>query len=697
MSLPTEFDKTGVTYYAVAPEGYVYSTEQTAQYGTRKYTTLAACAAAMPYTPTTPFVINILGSWSTALGTSTWTGSAFTATNYLLIRCIGNARHNGVYSTTAARVSVTSGYGLQNYNPYTTIEGLQFVAGTPTADIYMVGIYSASSNVLDSCIIKGPGGTPGYYMWGVEVGQAGITVKNCVIYDWVTSIGGGAGIAPEYAANYYNNTIRNCEYGFYSYVSSGVATNNVVQDCASGCYYGTSAFTGSNNVADDSTAPGTAKITGEVAFEGETTGNFQLASGDTVARGRGVTLAAVDDDITGTARTIHSCGAFEGAAGGTSENAVTESESPARPVSSQEVTQPSVVTSTESPALAVETSAASQANTVASTESPTLPTSTQAVTQPNVVVSTEVPVRPTETEASLVGNTVASSVSPSSPTEIEAVTQPFDVASTDAATAPAETENVLPGNIVTGSESPASPVENSTATQQTTVSSIEFSSVLTELETVLFGTTIASTESSQSPTETEAATQPVVVVSTELNATPSEFSTATQGTAILSTEQPALPFSSESVAQPFEVASTEAPTSPVELSTATETWSVASSELSGEPPESQTVEQFWFAASSETPVSPNESETVELAYLISSSETGRADENQAVQQPFTVVSIETPSGAIELSRAYRPNQTLGGSVSIAMLERHKISFKITELGSTSLTLIERCSVSLKLN
>ena len=263
MSLPTEFDRTGVTYYAVAPDGYTYTSEQTAQYGTRKYTTLAACAAAMPYTPTTPFIVNILGSWSSALGTSTWSGPTFTATNYLIIRCVGTARHAGVYSPTAARVSVTSGYGLQIYTAYTTVDGLQFVAGTPTADIYMVGIYSSSSCVLDSCLIKGPGGTPANYMWGVEGGATGGTIKNCVIYDWTSSIGGGVGIAPEYSANHYNNTIRNCDYGFYSYASDGVATNNVVQDCGTSCYYGTSSFTGSNNVADDSTSPGTAKINGE--------------------------------------------------------------------------------------------------------------------------------------------------------------------------------------------------------------------------------------------------------------------------------------------------------------------------------------------------------------------------------------------------------------------------------------------------
>ena len=103
---PIEFDVVGATYLAVAPVGYVYTADQTTKYSTRKYNTLNAALAGLTTNPTTPEVINILGTWIAADYTyadMNTTGNS--ATNFLLIRTIGAARHNGVWSNTAYRLN----------------------------------------------------------------------------------------------------------------------------------------------------------------------------------------------------------------------------------------------------------------------------------------------------------------------------------------------------------------------------------------------------------------------------------------------------------------------------------------------------------------------------------------------------------------------------------------------------------------
>jgi RNA processing factor Prp31 len=93
MALPSEFDISGATYYAVAPAGYSYSEAQTAQYSTRKYETMAAAAAALDdVEATTPIVVNVIGEWSADDTTGADFSLTTTAANYLLVRTIGEAR-----------------------------------------------------------------------------------------------------------------------------------------------------------------------------------------------------------------------------------------------------------------------------------------------------------------------------------------------------------------------------------------------------------------------------------------------------------------------------------------------------------------------------------------------------------------------------------------------------------------------------
>lgn len=318
MALPTEFDISGATYYAVAPSGYSYSGEQDTYYSTRKYTSLAAAIAAVKSagTPTTPIVINAIGEWTTQEEFATATvisGINTTGTNYLLVRGIGAARHDGKFSTTAwrGRLNNTSGNVLNIQNSYVTIQGLQFyMTQAPEANTGAIQTESGSSILLDALIVKGHGNTStGAYSAGLYfVGSTGtIEVRNCVVYDWRSSGANGFGICPYTSSavvTLRNCTIHNSDRGiFWATEDSGsTATNCVVQDCASACFSGNT-HGGATNVADDGTAQGTGPINGEVTFADEANDDYHLSASDTVALGAGTNLSAYFTiDIDGDTR-----------------------------------------------------------------------------------------------------------------------------------------------------------------------------------------------------------------------------------------------------------------------------------------------------------------------------------------------------------------------------------------------------------
>src|SRR5574343_134372 len=97
-----EFNIVGATYFAVAPSGYSYNSEQDTNYSTRKYNTLFAAEAALSASPSTPQVINIIGTWGSADTTAVnFDGTTTSGANYILVRTVAatGSRHSGVYAT----------------------------------------------------------------------------------------------------------------------------------------------------------------------------------------------------------------------------------------------------------------------------------------------------------------------------------------------------------------------------------------------------------------------------------------------------------------------------------------------------------------------------------------------------------------------------------------------------------------------
>jgi hypothetical protein len=154
MALPTEFDVAGATYYAVAPVGYSYSSEQTEYYGTRKVNTLAAAEALIPTgTFTAQHVINVIGTWGAADTTSvTLTGYTPTEAYRLTIRTIGDAR-----DTYELVQMGTIGATLWVQVPYVTIAALRMrIGASPAGSSHCVRVRGSGASVIfDGCHAAG--------------------------------------------------------------------------------------------------------------------------------------------------------------------------------------------------------------------------------------------------------------------------------------------------------------------------------------------------------------------------------------------------------------------------------------------------------------------------------------------------------------------------------------------------------------
>jgi len=308
-----EFNIEGATYYAVAPAGYSYTAEQTSYYSTRKYNTPTAAEAALPANPTTPLVINILGSWSTASSTLDINGVATSATNYLLVRTIGEARHNGAWDTSAHRFVVTNTPGVRTYVPYVILDGLQAQMNVSSSG-YNYAFYVRQEVTsgwirMNACIAwANVSSNNDVICFSLGDPPVQNTLTNCVAYGALSTANNqGTG----YYAHSKNVTIQNCvAYNCWRGIEAGFTNtvtvqNTIVQNCNNMTYRGT--FNGSSNynasdVVND--RPGANSVTGTVQFVNAGSGDFHLASGDTVAKGAGMDLSgSFTQDIDGDTRT----------------------------------------------------------------------------------------------------------------------------------------------------------------------------------------------------------------------------------------------------------------------------------------------------------------------------------------------------------------------------------------------------------
>jgi hypothetical protein len=311
-----EFDIAGATYIAVAPVGYSFSSEQDAQYSTNKANSLDAAYDLVPATPTSPYVINIIGDWSGGPDTTAVAldGCTPTATNYVLIRTIGEARHPGYYD--AAKYVLTntaSGTApLVFSDAYITVRGIQILAGYTAGSQNGVGFNSGAgtnTSMLEECIVVRQTAT-GASSWGVITNTSSISfsVRNCLFLGFA---GGGVRSSPSSGGVIYadNNTIVNCATGMLTTAVGSIrARNNLVYGATVAVATGTFAV-GSDYNATDGATGWTVTDAGNIhdrtsqtfVFVNEVGLDYHLSVTDTGARDHGQDLSGVftrDVDFT---------------------------------------------------------------------------------------------------------------------------------------------------------------------------------------------------------------------------------------------------------------------------------------------------------------------------------------------------------------------------------------------------------------
>lgn len=311
----SEFDVVGATYYAVAPAGYSFSSEQNAVYSTRIYTSLYAAEAALPASLSAPAVINILGPWASPdTAAVTFNGTVTSATNYLLVRAIGSARHDGKWSSTAYRLERTNSGAITIRDHYTTLQGIQvdmIMTGT-TSQVGIVAYVNTAGVILcDSLIVRAQISGTNSGGFGIQLadasGNATYEARNCIAYGWQNGaenhrgFRGRGGTGDSIAFN--NCTAVSCATGFERSLGTVAVQNCLAQDCTDG-FSGTFAAGSTNNCSDVAgDAPGSNPRTGDVSFADAAAKDFHLASTDTVALGYGADLSATfGDDIDGQTR-----------------------------------------------------------------------------------------------------------------------------------------------------------------------------------------------------------------------------------------------------------------------------------------------------------------------------------------------------------------------------------------------------------
>jgi hypothetical protein len=225
------------------------------------------------------------------------------ATRYIRVYTPTAERHDGKYNNSKYRLEITSANGIDVFESFVRLEGLQIMVTEATSTARrgillrgLVGNYRISN-----CIVKGvlSGTATGH---GIEAfGDSPLRIWNTIVYDFVngTTVCRGFYNDGDGSTFFYNCTAQNCWIGFADGLGTTTCKNCLSQSCNDG-FSGT--FTNSNDNCSDiaSDAPGTNPETGSVTFVDAASDDFHLASGDTVAKDKGEDLSAGDGTITFT-------------------------------------------------------------------------------------------------------------------------------------------------------------------------------------------------------------------------------------------------------------------------------------------------------------------------------------------------------------------------------------------------------------
>ena len=225
---------------------------------------------------------------------NTGTGYTTSADYYINITVPTAERHDGKWNTSKYRM-VVDGHCLINQEAYTRITGLQLHQNTSTT--YRHGIYQVgASTLVDTCIVKGSSVANNRGI--TDDGTGTTTIRNTIVYDWVTGIEAYANMTVQ------NVTLHNCTTGVLRGGGTCVCTNVGAAAC-------TTAFSGTitQNTCSSSTP----------TFADADNDNFHLASNDSTWHDAGTDLSGTfTTDIDGETRVTWDIGADEyvAAAGG---------------------------------------------------------------------------------------------------------------------------------------------------------------------------------------------------------------------------------------------------------------------------------------------------------------------------------------------------------------------------------------------
>jgi len=244
---------------------------------------------------------------ATAVTIDGWTTNA---TNYIKINVPDSDRHNGVWSTSAYRLSINGATALTVNEAYTRCEGLQIedygTAGYHNFVNYNLGNYFRFGYGIIRKTTADLGVHNGFY--GATNGNFAY-IYNTLMYDMgrFNYDDSGAGLF-QYIYNCTAQNVTAAAGAFHSWGNRGVAKNCIAQDCTDG-YSGNWDTTNSkyNNSDIASDAPGANSQTGEVTFTNEAGDDFSLAAGDAFAKDLGTDLSAdavfpFSDDIINVTR-----------------------------------------------------------------------------------------------------------------------------------------------------------------------------------------------------------------------------------------------------------------------------------------------------------------------------------------------------------------------------------------------------------
>jgi hypothetical protein len=224
------------------------------------------------------------GDWSGGPDTTNVTIDGWTTNiaNYVIVRTVNTAKHNGRWDNTkyVHKSASTSGHTFYIVEDYTLVIGIQAWRDSDPTGLSSVFRIARTNNILMNCIARGPtsyttaNSMAGFYSW---TGAINNYIINCISFNLKSTGNTGRGITATVGIlNVYNCTTYNCYTGYYENNGIYIAKNCLAQNCTDG-FNGT--ISGTNNCSDiTSDAPGSNSVTATANFVDVANGDFRLSS-----------------------------------------------------------------------------------------------------------------------------------------------------------------------------------------------------------------------------------------------------------------------------------------------------------------------------------------------------------------------------------------------------------------------------------